>query len=72
MATRELTHKTLEDGRKGFVETKYNVWAGIEKFEKGIYPLSAALEIGGERIILPNGKTTFLFWSDIKRSFFEA
>jgi hypothetical protein len=63
---------TMQDGRKWWVQTKYNVWSpNGQKFEKGIYPQSSAFEIGGSRIILPNGETTFLFWSDIEKTFPE-
>ena len=68
---REKVQSTTMDGRKWYVETKGNVWSGCEKFPKGVYPQSEAFEIGGSRIILPNGETTFLFWSEIVRNFAE-
>jgi hypothetical protein len=59
------------NGKKWYVETKGDIYVGIEKFEQGIYPQAECFEVGGERIILPNGETTFLFRSEIKRNFAE-
>lgn len=66
-----MKQSTTRDGRKGYVQTKHNVWSSSEKFEKGIYPIADKFEIGGHRIILPNGETTFLFYSEVEKSFYE-
>jgi hypothetical protein len=69
---RANVQSTTMDGRKWYVETKRNVFApNGTKYEKGIFPQSEAFEIGGHRIILPNGETTFLFYSDCVRNFAE-
>jgi hypothetical protein len=67
-----MKQSTTLDGKLGWVQTKVNVWSEDgSKFIKGIYPKADKFEVGGSRIILPNGQTAFLFYSEIEKSFYE-
>jgi hypothetical protein len=64
------TMEIMKAPKKWYVELKYALdnlnFPGVK-----IFPQADGFEIGGYRIILPNGKSTFVFYSDVVGPFLE-